>query len=89
MLQCRIGRRFLSFSNILRYSAHEERLFQKYRDVHYCEFHGGDGGMGAMHFDRDCQNAYMGPDGGNGGVGGSVYLRDFGIKMVLIKVLKK
>jgi hypothetical protein len=57
------------------YSAHELFLYDNYKDVHFCQFTGGLGGKGAMHFARDCQNAYMGPDGGNGGKGGNVWLR--------------
>ncbi|HEV2339251.1 MAG TPA: GTPase ObgE [Patescibacteria group bacterium] len=52
----------------------------------------GDGGNGAVHFRRNAQTAWGGPDGGNGGRGGDVYfqgiddilgLREFRFKKVL------
>ena len=84
-----ILRRHLITTRCRQFSAHEEWLFKNYKDVHYCQFTGGDGGPGAMHFGRDCENAYMGPDGGNGGAGGAVWLRASPTVLNLIKMKSK
>ena len=56
------------------HSTRQEQLFAKYKDRHFGTFIAGTGGAGAMHFARDKQIAYGGPDGGNGGAGANVFL---------------
>jgi GTP-binding protein len=43
-----------------------------FTDIAVIEVKGGDGGNGAVSFHRDKSTAFGGPDGGNGGRGGSV-----------------
>jgi GTPase len=47
----------------------------KFLDEAQIELIGGHGGPGAVHFRRETMEPFGGPDGGDGGKGGSIYLK--------------